>query len=733
MPAAPHGCSKGDLSLPVVGGAAPRVRPSGSTKWRFLVLFVVQALMILHLLQWLWSRAAGGGDTLSPVEPSESMQFVKEGVINAGTILFGAALLSTVILGRWFCGWGCHVLLLQDGCAWILKKMGLRPRAFRSRLLMWVPLGLALYMFVWPVAYRWAIAPYTRPSLAWPGFSNGLVTENFWATFPGVMMAVPFLLVCGFAVVYFLGQKGYCTYACPYGGFFAPLDRWSPLRIRVNDDCEHCGHCTAVCTSNVRVHEEVAKFGMVVDPGCMKCLDCVSVCPNDALRVGWGVPALQASPRAGAIVGPPGHRHAVPEHAPELSMKEEVAVLVVGVAALLALNAPFVPALAAPLMPPDGIKVSLPLLFASGLAAIAAFLAWKSWRLLGRANEGFHSLVLRRAGRITAAGWAWLALAAAAWTVVGAVGLQNLSLTVAALAERRVTLPGPVFVRNAAMPAPEVLAAVETADRAYEFASLLGRGGIGFVPAVQPYIDLRRASLAAIRRDYKGCELSLRAVWAAVPPDAPMRPDLAAEIARALWAQGALDEMDAWYAEQIAAHPRSAHPEWTRLHRDRVAVAKSDEDLLRQVVAARDWAAWDPDDLEAMRHLSLLLVENGEGETIDEGIRLVHRTLEIEPANPGAWRAIAIGHARLGRHAEAEAALRKAIEIAPDDWRWWQALGEFLRGIGREEDAAAALDQATRRLDAEQRRLAPPPERGGEGGAAPAGAVQPPSALRKSS
>ena len=29
----------------------------------------------------------------------------------------------------------------------------------------------------------------------------------------------------------------------------------------MTDACEHCGHCTVVCTSNVRVHEEVRDFG----------------------------------------------------------------------------------------------------------------------------------------------------------------------------------------------------------------------------------------------------------------------------------------------------------------------------------------------------------------------------------------------------------------------------------------------------------------------------------------
>ena len=95
--------------------------------------------------------------------------------------------------------------------------------------------------------------------------------------------------------VYFLGQKGFCTYACPYGGFFGLADKLSPGKIRVTDACNQCGHCTATCTSNVLVHAEVKQYGMVVDPGCMKCMDCISVCPNDALYFGFGKPTLRGS------------------------------------------------------------------------------------------------------------------------------------------------------------------------------------------------------------------------------------------------------------------------------------------------------------------------------------------------------------------------------------------------------------------------------------------------------
>ena len=246
------------------------------------------------------------GTTISPIEPSETMYTLQRGAINAGLIFFSLAILATLIFGRFVCGWGCHIVALQDFCAWMLKKVGLVPKPFRSRLLVFVPLIGALYMFVWPTASRAFVSlaafgfsnPDRGPLI--PEFTNHLVTSNFWATFPTVAVAIPFLFICGFMTVYFLGSKGFCTYACPYGGFFSLADKLAPGKIRVTDACNQCGHCTATCTSNVLVHAEVKQYGMVVDPGCMKCMDCISVCPNDALYFGFGKPTI-AIPKSNAI------------------------------------------------------------------------------------------------------------------------------------------------------------------------------------------------------------------------------------------------------------------------------------------------------------------------------------------------------------------------------------------------------------------------------------------------
>ena len=364
------------IELPVIPNTArPAIAASKTSRWRAAVLITLTLLMAVHVVQW-WLM----GSTVSPIEPSEAMYTIQNGAVNAGMIFFSLALAATLIFGRFVCGWGCHIVALQDLCGWLMKKIGIRPKPFRSRLLIFVPLIVALYMFVWPTVYGLVAAPPGQQVV--PQFTNHLVTTEFWRTFPPVAVAVPFLFICGFMTVYFLGAKGFCTYACPYGGFFRVMDRFAPGRIRVTDACNECGHCTAVCTSNVLVHSEVKEFGMVVDAGCMKCMDCVSVCPNDALYFGFGKPAVltkSASKRSFS-----------------LSWPEEIFAAGVFLVSFLAVW---------------DVYQLIPMLMALGWAAVTTFLVITGARYLRSSEIGFFKSSLKRAGRITAHGYIFLIFA----------------------------------------------------------------------------------------------------------------------------------------------------------------------------------------------------------------------------------------------------------------------------------------------------------------------------------
>lgn len=390
------------MSLPVMPQKKPTTIGWGR-RWglRLTVLVIVQVAMILHILVW-WIGVPWGWETLSPVEPSESIQTVSDGVINAGAIFFAVALLSTMVLGRWFCGWGCHVMLLQDWCLRLLKKAGIRPRSFRSRLLRWAPLMLALYMFVWPVFYRLVITPFTRPDLHWPGFQLELLTRDLWATMPGVGVSIVFLFICGFVTVYVLGAKGFCTYACPYGGFFAPLDRLSIRRVVVSDACKGCGVCTGVCTSNVRVHEQVAAYGRVIDVGCMKTTDCIEACPNDALSMGWSRPAVTTPLRAGA---------ATPKAKWDVSWGGEITLAILMLLSFLAWR---------------GAYGLVPMLLSLGAAAVMVWMLWKAWRMLRDDNASLHRWGLKRAGSLTSAGLVFLLATVVVLAVTAQAGASHL-------------------------------------------------------------------------------------------------------------------------------------------------------------------------------------------------------------------------------------------------------------------------------------------------------------------
>lgn len=479
---------------------ADRFRPRGGpprkskrTRWRALSLIVVHLVVLVHIAHWKIA-----GSTISPVEPSEAMKTLELGYVNAGFLLFCVLLLLTLVFGRFFCGWACHVVAYQDFCAALLSRIGLRPRPVRSRLLVWVPFGTAFYMFAWPTLERWLQGGAT-PTPTWQ-----LTTTAFWETFPGPGIAVLTLLVDGFLIVYWLGAKGFCTYGCPYGALFGLTERVAPGRIRVTDDCETCGHCTATCTSNVRVHEEVARFGMVVDPGCMKCMDCVSVCPKNALYYGFGKLASmlrQRRPRSDFAIG------------------EELAMVVAFAVALFASRSLY------------GL---VPFLLAIGMAVLFAVFTVTAWRLVRRPDLRFQSRELKRNGRLTPLG------RAASVGLVGVFGLTGHSAFVQ-------------YHTGAGENLAEAAAGLAAAERHLELAARWGLIGdprvhqtLGLVlREVGRFEDaethLRRAlelapgwaaasipltDLLALRRDFDEAESILRALLQEDPNLAPARQRL---------------------------------------------------------------------------------------------------------------------------------------------------------------------------------------------------------------
>jgi polyferredoxin/tetratricopeptide (TPR) repeat protein len=648
--------------------AAPqgrKIKKSRASFWRVIVLILVHVAFAIHLgLWWRSGQDDGVRSTLGPVEPSEAMYTIQSGQLNPGAILLMAILLSTLLMGRWFCGWACHVVALQDLCAWMMKKVGVHPKPFRTRLVLWGTLVMAFYMFGWPAFHRWVLTPalgeslpmYFGRSAPWPGLETHLVVEDLWATFPPIAIAIPFLLVCGFVVVYFLGAKGYCTYGCPYGALFSPADRFAPARIVVNDNCEHCGHCTAVCTSNVRVHEEVRDYGMVVDPGCMKCLDCVSVCPNGALSFGIGKPSILAAPRdEEAKARRSGHPRGTPRY--DLSLKFEIVLFLVWVGVLFGIR---------------GMMGVVPLLFASGLAALATFGVAKSWQILREPNVRAQNLQLKLKGRLKPFGALTLLMTAAMLGASAWSGYVRLYLRDTAAVDH-VRLMQQLGKDRANVMSKEFVASSEARVLAERVKTKLERsdawrdGGLGW--DLSPIDTHRLAQARLALADLKGAQDAAVEILEREKPQSML---LAADLIQIMSLRGmTLPQMHEQFDVIIAAHPKPG------------AVSLSKATLFAMDGKFADAKAWinrsfyaeqasDPaTQVEAARLLTLSGEPAQARERLDAAIKARPRNAEL-----------LVGRALVGLLANdgnaAENDLRAALAIAPRDIKALTLLAQVL-------------------------------------------------------
>ncbi|MHC5112921.1 MAG: 4Fe-4S binding protein [Planctomycetota bacterium] len=367
-----------NVPLPLLSGGvddgAPRRRSYG--RWRAATLIGVHVLAAAHIAHW---RLAG--KTLAPLELNEVMHTLELGIITAGFVFMGLLVISTAVFGRFFCSWACHILALQDLCAWMLEKLRIRAKPVRSRVLLLVAPGAMLYMFVWPQVKR-LLEGRPMPALhlradtaGWASF----VTDDFWRNLPGVGVALLTFLICGFLIVYVLGTRSFCLYACPYGVLFGLADRIAPGRIKVDPDkCVQCGVCTGVCESHVRIHEEIAEHGSVVDAACLKDLDCVAACPEGALSWGWTRPSLLRSVR-------PARRRL----RYDFTLGEDVLMAAVFLATLAIFR---------------GLYGLFPFLASLAVGGILAYGAVLCLRLVRRENLRFNAFQLKLKGRVTRAG-----------------------------------------------------------------------------------------------------------------------------------------------------------------------------------------------------------------------------------------------------------------------------------------------------------------------------------------
>lgn len=204
--------------------------------------------------------------------------FTAAGLFSGMTLIFIIMSALSVIFRRAYCGYICPMGAIQElaeriGSLMLPKKLkNLRLPAMVDRILRWVKYAV-LAGFVAGAAItgtHWMIPGDPFIAMMSLFVRGGL--EAAWGRFPFAVLfffAIPLYSL-------FLG-KGFCTYICPAGAWYAILSKISPTRIvRDANLCIGCGKCTKACPMQI----DVASEKSVKSAECIGCLECVNACPQ---------------------------------------------------------------------------------------------------------------------------------------------------------------------------------------------------------------------------------------------------------------------------------------------------------------------------------------------------------------------------------------------------------------------------------------------------------------------
>ena len=221
--------------------------------------------------------------TLYYFSPALILGGASEEVINGSFLVFSLMFLSSLFLGRLWCGWACPAGALQELAAPANNKRLPRGRVDWTKWAIWIPwIALIAFLAIRAGGYH-AVDPFYQI----PGGATLTIPAGdgppWWMIY--------YIIVALFLVLALvLGRRAGCRTVCwmaPFmiiGRWLRNRVRWPALRlVAAPDKCTDCLTCTRECPMSLEVHEMVKRAGME-DAECILCGTCVDGCQQKAIR-----------------------------------------------------------------------------------------------------------------------------------------------------------------------------------------------------------------------------------------------------------------------------------------------------------------------------------------------------------------------------------------------------------------------------------------------------------------
>ena len=222
--------------------------------------------------------------TLYYFSPALILGGAAEGIINASFIVFGLMFISSLFVGRLWCGWACPAGAVQEFGQSVNDKRTPGGKFNWVKWFIWFPwIGLIVVLAVRAGGYH-TVNPFynfeTGVTLSLPLDEGGPPWFMIYYIIIGLFVGMAFVF----------GRRAGCHTVCwmaPFmiiGRKIRNLVRYPSLRLKADvDRCTDCLRCTRDCPMSLEVNQMVRAQKME-DDECILCGTCVDNCPSDVIR-----------------------------------------------------------------------------------------------------------------------------------------------------------------------------------------------------------------------------------------------------------------------------------------------------------------------------------------------------------------------------------------------------------------------------------------------------------------
>ena len=222
--------------------------------------------------------------TMNFLSPYVIIDGAMNGIVNGSLVMFGLMFVSSLFLGRAWCGWVCPGSGMQEMVEPVNNAAVNGKKVDWIKWLIWIPwISLIILMAVRAGGYQSVnLLMHTQNGISVAGTPER----------PIFIAYIIYYLVIGLFVglSVFVGRRAGCHTICwmaPFmiiGRWIRNRFAWPSLRLKADNLlCADCKKCTSNCPMSLDVNAMV-KAGRMENSGCILCGTCVDNCSKKVIR-----------------------------------------------------------------------------------------------------------------------------------------------------------------------------------------------------------------------------------------------------------------------------------------------------------------------------------------------------------------------------------------------------------------------------------------------------------------